>query len=425
LSVRSPRQVSLETARRLAITRQSLDAPARPARGATTGAAVTTDTIAEQIRRIGYVQLDPISMVAKSHLLVLWSRLGRFDPGLVDEALFGSKQLFEYWSHAASIVPTSDYQLHRGLRHDGSSWSERTASWLAENGALREAILGRIAGEGALPARAFAELETVKWESSGWSAGRDVDKMLTLLWLEGRLVVAGRRSGRKSFDLAERWFPSETPRRELGTAEVVRRQVERSLRALGVATLAQVTSHYNAGRYPGVADVVQRMVGSGELEPASVVDAAGGQLRGEWYVHRDDLPAVERIEEGGWSGATRLLSPFDNLIIDRDRTEALFGFNYRMEIYVPKHKRRYGYYVLPILCGDRLVGRTDLRSNRKERVLEVLSLHVEPGAARPPGGVAPVRRALDDLAGCCMLAGVRVADGALDGVPPAWAKALG
>src|SRR5215216_3500056 len=154
--------------------------------------------------------------------------------------------------------------------------------------------------------------------------------------------------------MAERWLPAWAPTRRPPEREVVRLAAQRSLRALGVATARDIDRHFTASRYPGLPAVLAGLERSGRVERVRLA-ADGTEWPGPWYVHADDLPLLERLEAGDWEPRTTLLSPFDNLIIDRERTQRLFGFLYRMEIYVPRAARRYGYYVLPVLHGDRLV----------------------------------------------------------------------
>ncbi len=428
-----PRPVSVQVVRRLAITRQGLAGGADALVGGGKRASVGVGDVVALVERLGYVQLDPISVVERSPLLVLWSRLGPFDRQLLDEALFGSRALFEYWSHAASIVPTSDLPIHRlRMRTADARWGSRVRDFLDGNAALQKDVLGRLATEGPLPAQAFGGAR-VRWESSGWTDGRDVDRLLDFLWIGGQVVVAGRSGGRRSWALAEQWFDAGSAGAvtDLDEPEVVRRQVERSVRALGVGSVKQIVSHYNAGRYPNVAEVLREMVAAGALVPVSVHAAGpdgkpgGAALKGEWFVHADDVSLMERVEAGGFEGRTVLLSPFDNLIIDRARAELLFDFEYRMEIYVPKVKRRFGYYVLPILHEDRLIGRLDARSDRKSGVLQILAWHAEPKAAKSVRVAKAVSRAIEELATACGLAAVSLAAATIaPDVPLSWVNEL-
>jgi uncharacterized protein len=372
------RTVDPATLRRLFVTRQRL-AGRRPA-----GAAGIMEVAAD----LGSLQLDPISVVARSHQLVLWSRLGGYDLGDLDRLLWRERCLFEYWTHGASIVRTEDYQLHHLLMRrypsDRSAYNRRVRAWLADNQALRRSVLRRLRADGPLPARALQDRSAVGWHSGGWTSGRNVERMLDVLWTQGRIMVAGRTGQQRLWDLADRWLPDWTPTGRLTEREIVRRAAQRSLRALGAATLRDVDRHFTQGRYPGLAAVLTGLERAGRVERVRVA-ADGAEWPGPWYVHADDLPLLERLQAGEWEPRTTLLSPFDNLIIGRERTERLFGFRFRMEIYVPKAARQYGYYVLPVLHGDRLVGRVDPAMDRRRGRLLVHAVHAEPDAPAAAG----------------------------------------
>jgi uncharacterized protein YcaQ len=219
--------------------------------------------------------------------------------------------------------------------------------------------------------------------------------MLDLLWTQGRIMVAGRQGQQRVWDLAERCLPAWAPTRRPPEREVVRLATQRSLRALGVATARDIDRSSTAGRYPGLGSVLAGLQRSGQVEQVHLADN-GTERPGPWYVHTDDLPLLERLQSGDWQPRTTLLSPFDNLVINRERTERLFGFQFRLEIYVPKAARRYGYYVLPILHGDQLIGRVDPSFDRTAGQLVVNAIHAEPDA---PAAAGPaVATALQELA---------------------------
>ena len=372
-------------ARRLAVSRQRLTGPPAPA-GPEAIMSVVTD--------LGGLQIDPISVVARSHLLVLWSRLGGYDPADLEALLWRERRLFEYWTHAAAIVCTHDYPIHSLLmrRHPRH---QQLRDWLAANQTLRRSILRQLRANGPLPTRALEDRAEVAWQSSGWTGGRNVDRMLDLLWTQGRIMVDGRQGQQRVWDLAERVLPDWAPTRRPPEREVVRLAAQRSLRALGVATARDIDRHFTAYRYPGLDGVLAALERAGRVERVRVA-ADGSEHPGPWYVHADDLPLLERLQAGDWQPRTTLLSPFDNLLINRERTERLFGFHYRMEVYVPKAARRYGYYVLPILHGDRLVGRVDPAMDRRSGRLVVHAIHAEPDAPEAAGPA--VAAALQDLA---------------------------
>jgi uncharacterized protein len=376
-------------ARRLAVSRQRLSGPPPAAAGPEAILSVATD--------LAGLQLDPISVVARSHLVVLWSRLGRFDPADLDALLWRERRLFEYWTHAAAIVCTADYPIHSLLmRRYPSERHRRLREWLAANQRLRRSILRQLRADGPLPTRALEDRAETPWRSSGWTAGRNVDRMLDLLWTQGRILVAGRQGGQRVWDLAERVLPDWAPTRRPPEREVVRLAAQRSLRALGVATARDIDRHFTAGRYPALPAVLAGLERAGRVQRVRLV-AGGTEWPGPWYVHADDLPLLDRLATGHWQPRTTLLSPFDNLLTDRQRTERLFGFSHRMELYVPRAARRYGYYVLPILHGDRLVGRVDPTLDRASGRLLVHAVHAEPDA---PASAGPdVASALQELAG--------------------------
>jgi uncharacterized protein YcaQ len=388
---RAPRTLDPTLVRRLAVSRQRLTGPVPAAAG--------PEEIMSVAAGLGSLQLDPISVVARSHLLVLWSRLGGYDPADVEKLLWQERRLFEYWTHAAAIVCMDDLPIHsllmRRYPSDRYAHGRRMRAWLAANQGLRRSILRQLRTAGPLPTSAIEDRAVTAWQSGGWTAGRNVDRMLDLLWTQGRIMVAGRQGQQRVWDLAERCLPAWAPTRRPPERDVARLAAQRSLRALGVATARDIDRHFTAGRYPGLAAALAGLERAGRVEQVRLT-ADGAERPGPWYVHADDLPLLERLRSGDWQPRTTLLSPFDNLLIDRERTERLFGFHFRMEIYVPKAARRYGYYVLPILHGDRLIGRVDPAMDRARNRLVVHAVHAEPNA---PASAAPaVATAVRDLA---------------------------
>ena len=388
---RSPRQIRITAsdARRLAIAAQRIVGAPRP----------TRNGILQVIRDIGYLQLDPTNVVARNPQLVLWTRLGRYDPALLD-GLFAKRELFETVS---LIVPTSDLALHlatmRAYRRatdsgiapsahgsiagaGGGTWPQRAAKFLAQNPRLRRSVLARLRRDGPLPLAAFEDRAVVSWTSGGWNDERNVTMMLAILQRRGEIAVAGRNRGRKLWTLADGWLPKTVP---LAVRALEREATLRALRATGVATLKQLRSHYAFARY-----VTQRaldaLVREGAVTPVEIADVT---WKGPHYA-----PADVTMRDN-WEDRTTLLSPFDNLIIDRARTEQLFGYRYRMEIYVPPHLRKIGYWAMPVLHGDRIVGSVDPRFDRARGELVVNKVVLEPGA--PRNVISHVRRAVEEL----------------------------
>jgi uncharacterized protein len=278
-------------------------------------------SILDTVRQLGYLQIDPISTIAPPQQLVLWSRLGPYDLADLDRLMWVEKKLFE-WN--AYVWPMEDlpYARARMRRRRGKYTFERRATeFLQVNARFKRLLLRDLEENGPLLAREIADHSVTPRESHGWMGGRGVTEMLEILHSRGVVAIVGRRDGQRLWDLAERWYP-ETETVSLRDAD--RALAAKRFRALGVRRTA----------------------------------------RG-WEAHPE-------ATDGSVPDRVTFLSPFDRLIHDRDRAEALFDFRYRLEMYVPKTKREYGYYVLPILVGDRLVGRIEPRFDRGTRTLEVL-----------------------------------------------------
>ena len=339
------------------------------------------------MRSIGCLQLDPTAIVARNHLLVLFSRLGPFDPNLVDTLLWDERRLYEYWAHQASIVPTDDRALHAALP---PPWLDKrtTASWMTTRGRFSKLALQRLAAGGSVRAADF-EQHAEKYQS-GWGQRSPITDSLALLWLQGKIVPAGREGSGRRWALADVWFRGPVgPLPERPAA--LREAAVRSLRALGVATQKQVKLHFVRHRYQGLAAAWKQLDAEGAIVPVDL------GLKDDWYVHADDIKLLEQIESGDFEPRTTLLSPFDNLICDRLRTTALWGFDFKLEIYVPKSKR-WGYFVMPLLHGDQIVARFDLAVDRKARMLNAIGERWERGWEGPKRPVRPLERALDELA---------------------------
>ena len=382
-------------ARRLAVTKQRLAGP-RP--------DLTADGIVDLIRDLGYIQIDPIRAVERTQYLVLWSRLGQYDPEHLHTALWKDKRLFEYWAHAASIVLTENFQIHRSqmsVAHAGSSkWEEQIRSWLEDNAGLRQRVVKELLGNRPMASdelEASASAPKRRGNAGGWGTGTDVSWMLSRLWSLGDVMVAGRYGLRRFWTLTDQWMPGWTPREQVSEREVVRRAAEISLKALGIGTQTHIRNHFVRGHYDGLDDVLAELVAEGSMVPARIEDSTGGQWSGDWYVHTEDLALLERIDEA-WRPRTVLLSPFDNLICDRTRTLTVWDFDFTMEIYVPKKQRKYGYYVMPILHGDRLVGRIDPKMDRASGTLIVNAVYTEEQAKDGTDVADEVARTVEDLA---------------------------
>jgi len=264
------------------------------------------------------------------------------------------------------------------------------------NLALRRQVLSRLRREGPLATSAFDGREAVSWHSTGWTNDRNASQMLEFLSAEGRVLVAGRAGQERLWDLTERCVPAKAVVSSATPTKLIHDAAVRSLRALGVATTKQIADMLPGAVRELVLKAIASLVRSGVFVPARVV-SGDGTLKGQWYVHAEDVERIPALERR-WTGRTTLLSPFDTLIRDRARAEALFGMRYRIEIYVPAAKRQYGYFAMPVIHDDELIGRVDPRVDRERETLVVNAFRLEPGPKRDRVTGRAVAKALDDLA---------------------------
>jgi len=392
--VKNMRTLSLTDARRMAVSAQRLAEPLGPP---------TTDRMMDIARAIRCFQLDPISTVARSHRLVAWSRLGNFDADDFDRLIYAERMLFEYWAHAASIVLTEDFPLHqpmmRGYATGNDRFSQRVQEWVTVNEPLRQFILQELERNGPMLSREFEAdgQHPAEWVSTGWTSGRNVSRMLDYLWITGRISVVGRVGMQKKWDLFERAFPQFTDFAPWDDEAVTNTAVQHAIRALGVARPADIRYHFIRNRYGDLGASLQRLMARGIVELIAI-ERNGRLLPGTWVAMTESLERLDELRNGAFTPRTTMLSPFDNLICDRKRTKALFDFDFTIEIYVPKEKRQFGYYVLPILMGERLVGRVDSQYDRRNRTYVVQRIYREPEIAVTQEDARSLQTALESLA---------------------------
>ncbi len=359
-------RLSLPEAVRIVLAAQGLARATRPGGSRT--------TIARTIERLGLLQMDSVNVLVRAHYLPLFSRLGPYDPGLLDEAAWtaaasgGRKRtLFEYWGHEASLLPLAlqpllRWRMARAERGE-AMWGGVAALARDQPGFIRT-ILGEVAARGPVAA---SDLDRANRRGSAWWGWTETKIALEYLFWSGRVTTASRRGFERVYDLTERVLPRailESPTPDEAAAQ--RRLIRIAARALGVATESDLRDYFRLTLADTRARVAE-LVESGELLPV-VVEG----WRQTAYL-APDAARPRRVD-----GAA-LLSPFDPLVWERDRTERLFGFRYRLEIYTPAHKRQHGYYVLPFLLGDRLAARIDLKADRKAGTLRAAATYLEKG----------------------------------------------
>jgi len=326
-------RLSRAEARRIAVRAQLLDAQ-RP-----------TDLL-EAVNHLTFLQIDPTAAIAPAAELVAWSRLGSgYRPADLKQALEQDRTLFEL---DALIRPISDVGLCLAGAADFPTY-ERSRAWFSANDSFRRDILGRLGESGPLTSRDIPDTSVVPWASSGWTNNRNVTQMLEFLIMRGEVAIAGRVGRERLWDLPERVYPTDVHVPSVDEAQRVKN--ERRLRSLGIARA-------KGPKMP--------------LEPIDVgnagVPACVEGVAGEWRVDPEAL-------DGDFEGRTGLLSPFDRLVYDRARAQELFDFEYVLEMYKPKDKRRWGYFALPVLHEDQLIGKVDATADRKRAVLEVHAIH--------------------------------------------------
>lgn len=361
------------------------------------------------IDRLGVLQIDTISVVERTQYLVLWSRLGAYDSALLDRLLYPERLVFEYWSHAASIVPMADYLYYRPkmLRYAEHMW-QGDQTWLQQNPAVVQRTLETVRERGPLASADFERApDAARTGPWNWYGPKDSRRALEVLWTTGDLMIHSRRAGQKLYDLRERvlaeTFGGQVPPDEAlpSPQERLRYFVRRTVQALGLVLPTWLWDYFRlappegqSGRKRAAArELLDELVAAGVLVHAHVE-----RLGEPAYLARERLCDLEHLRAGHTPTHTTLLSPFDSLIWDRARARALFGYEVCFEAYVPAHKRRYGYYCLAILHRGLLVGRLDAKMDRAGRCLLVRSLYLEPGVAVADDLLDGLAAALSDLA---------------------------
>lgn len=345
-------------ARRLAVHAQLLAGP-RSLSG--------TEGVAQVIEHLGYVQIDTITVVERAHHHTLWARCSNYDPEGLD-CLMADRRVFEYWTHALSLIPITDYRFYlprmQQHRDGGRAW---LCEWRDEHTDEIEHVLQRIRSEGPLASKDFAPPPGDARRS--WWDWKPAKTALEVLFWQGDLMISRRDGFQKIYDLTERVLPAEANMCPPSPDELGRFHVRRALRGLGLATEREIKTLFHLSDLAQIRGALRLLQEEKEVVVVQVEEAPGTNYALAAAIDQQLSPAPH---------IARILSPFDNLVIQRDRLERLFGFEYTIECYIPAGKRRYGYFVLPLLWGTEMIGRLDAEADRKDGRLFVKGLWFEP-----------------------------------------------
>ena len=394
---RSATVYPLSAVRALALHAQGLCEPLRR------GGRPSADDVYAAIERVGWVQIDTLQVVRRAQYLTLWSRLGTYDPAHLDRLLFdggsggpdNGRRLFEHWMHAACIIPMTHYRLTMPMmrrREEGRSGWHRAWVRDAAKARLLRTVMARIDTDGPLRP---ADIRTEKKQPGTWWNWDDAKIALEHLYDTGALAIANRVNFQRVYDLRDRVLPAWVDRREPAPEEATRALLEISSKALGICTAAQV-AHYFHAKQAAARPLVDRLIAEGRLIRVTARLADGGDH--ELVVHRDNRELLQRAADGDLRPRrTTFLSPFDSLFWANGRDLQVWRFRQVLECYKPAPQREWGYFCLPILDRDRLVGRFDPKLERATGLLRLKKLYLEPGIRPSARLAASVARALRDF----------------------------
>lgn len=344
----------------------------------------TQEKIISTIRNTVFTQWDPIEVVAPSHVLSLWNRVPGFSRNDLDNLLWDQKLLFKHWmNRTACLVLIEDYPLYYTLMKEypnarGTSWGskmEEARNFMSKHEELGKSILKQLEHG---PKKLTEFNEYVKKKSpDGWSTGSDVSTMLFHLELSGKVMVTGQSGIINIWGLPEQYLPSDIQRKVLKPRELEKECARRAISAMGTASLPEINYYFPRARYSELKGAIQDLEKESVIVPVKLNEI---RERGSRYMLRDDLSLLESLNHTDKEMQISLLPPFDNFICGRARTNRVFGFDYNHEMFLPKAKRKHGYYVMPILCDGELIGRIDPVFDKENCKLVINSVHAEPGA---------------------------------------------
>ncbi|RYH06339.1 winged helix-turn-helix domain-containing protein [Tropicimonas sp. IMCC6043] len=353
------------------------------------------------LHELGFVQIDSVNTLARAHDLILWSRRGRYRPEALERLVSHRRTAFEHWTHDAAVVPMEFYPMWRlkFARDEArmrARWpAARREGWESEI----DTVLRHIADEGPACSNDLGGGE--KKGSSGWWDWHPSKTALEFLWRSGRLAICHRRGFRKFYDLTERVIPAEHRNSHKDDGEIVDWAMSEALKRLGFGTSGEMAAFFEIVTRDEARAWCARALSAGHIIETDIEMADGSRRRS--FTTETVLDTISSLPDP--SSRVRLLSPFDPVLRDRARTERLFGFHFRIEIFVPEARRKYGYYIFPVLQGDRVIGRLDAR--RTGNVLTVSAFWPEPGLRMGKGRTSALIAELERVRS---LAGVEVVE---------------
>ena len=351
-----------KAARRFALKRALLDGRTKFPKG--------KEGIARTIETLGYIQIDTISVIQRAHHHTLWTRRPDYTQVMLDELQSTDRRIFEYWGHAASYLPMTDYRFYLARMH---RYTDPNGKWekdrIEKFGHMMPVVLERIRNEGPLKSKDFNN--PGEGERGTWWDWRPAKVALELLYWRGELMVSGRKNFHKVYDLTERVLPDSVDTTEPDDNELGLFLVRRALNAYGIATEIDIRQHIHGFPISIHAKAIETLLESGEIELVAIK----GDKNPEYYIAARDIEEATSLRSK--KPTLHLLSPFDNALIHRDRTSRLFEFDYTIECYVPGPKRKFGYFVVPILWGEQFAGRIDPKADRKKKELILQKVHIE------------------------------------------------
>lgn len=389
-----PIRASERSVRRLAIAKQHL--AGKPPK------APTKPDIESLIRDLCYVQWDPVPIVGPSHMLSIWARLGKFRTTDLEALMWVDRKVFEHWTPIASLVLTEDYPLYLTLMKGypqslSKSWGNhipRAQKFIDEHKALRKRIIAELA-KGPKLVSEFKEHDRSAKSPDGWSTASDVTNLLFHMHMQGDVMVVGHEGNQNVWGLSKDFLPPWAETRTLDQETFERESALRAVRALGTAEPYEITFYFVRGRYQNLKGALAGLEDEGLLQR---VEVDGFSSKDERYVHEEDIELLQSLEKGESEPRLSLIPPFDNVLAGNKRLKTVFNFEYVREQFLPREKRKFGTYVLPIVYGERLIGRIDPKLDKVRETLVVNSVHAEPDAPRGKEVANRLADTIEDLA---------------------------